>query len=379
MISDSIANASILMASSNPKDFSKKKKANRSAKLKQCKLDARREQWLSQVKNKGNCKEEPNGGGIHGGSSVLMENESIRGSSVLMENESIRAIEKLEIKPREVQENYGDGLQLHHYSDSESSPSNSPTSHTSSVLGSSDSRANFTGSGSSSSSSRSSSGSSNGCCSGSMSEEDEGDDDGCLDDWEAMADALAATDDKQPQNPDSGLDSSPSQKDASASQSDSRSKVTNQSAFGLDISKPKRENQGMVADRALVNCQAWRPDDACRPQTLPNLSKQYSFPMNSGRHFGCGGSVWACKNVGHVPTSCPICYEDFDFTDSSFLPCSCGFRLCLFCHKRILEEDGRCPGCRKQYDSDTIDAEATQDGGSLTFRLARSFSMVTRS
>ncbi|CAI9767321.1 unnamed protein product [Fraxinus pennsylvanica] len=341
------------------------KKVNRSAKLKQCKLDARREQWLSQVKNKANFKEESNGGGMHGGSSVLMEKESIR------------AIEKLEIKPREVQENYGDGLQLHHYSDSESSPSNSPTSHTSSVLGSSDSRANFTGS-SSSSSSRSSSGSSNGCCSESMSEEDEGDDDACLDDWEAMADALAATDDKQQQhNPDSGLDSSPSQKDVYASQSDSRSKVTNQSAFELDISEPERENQGMVAERVL--CQAWRPDDACRPQTLPNLSKQYSFPMNSGRHFGCGGSVWACKNVGTVPTSCPICYEDFDFTDSSFLPCSCGFRLCLFCHKRILEEDGRCPGCRKQYDSDTVDGEATQDGGSLTFQLTRSCSMITRS
>ncbi|KAL2539512.1 RING/U-box superfamily protein [Abeliophyllum distichum] len=310
MISDSIANASIPMASTNPRDFAKKKKANRSAKLKQCKLDARREQWLSQVKNKGNCKEESNGGGIHGGSSVHVENESIR------------AIEKLEINPRDVQENYGDGSQLHHYSDSESSPSNSPTSHTSSVLGSSDSVANFTGrSSSSSSSSRSSSSSSsNGCCSGSMSEEDEGDDDGCLDDWEAVADALAASDDKQQHNPNSGLDSSHLEKDVNVSQSDSQSTVTNQSDFGLDISKPKPENRGMVAQSVLVNCQAWRPNDACRPQSLPNLSKQYSFPMNSGRHFGCGGSVWAFKNVGPVPTSCPICYEDLDFTDSSFLP-----------------------------------------------------------
>ncbi|XP_022889845.1 uncharacterized protein LOC111405270 [Olea europaea var. sylvestris] len=360
MISDSIANASISMASSNPKDFAKKKKANRSAKLKQCKLDARREQWLSQVKNKGNCKEESNDGGIHGGSSVKLGNKSIL------------AIEKLEIKPRDVQENYGDGLPLHHYSDSESSPS---TSHNSSVLGIIDSRANFTGS-----SSQSSSASSNGCCSGSMSEEGEGDDDGCLDDWEAVADALAETDDKKQQhNTDSGLDSLTSEKDLNASQSDSQSMVTNQLAFGLDVSKPKLENQRMVAEGALVNCQAWRPDDACRPQTLPNLSKQYSFPMNSGRHFDCGGSVWACRNVVPVPTSCPICYEDFDFTDSSFLPCSCGFRLCLFCHKRILEEDGRCPGCRKQYDSETVDGEATLDGGSLAFRLARSRSMITRS
>ncbi|CAI9773759.1 unnamed protein product [Fraxinus pennsylvanica] len=232
MISDSIANASIHMASSNPKDFAKKKKANRSAKLKQCKLDARREQWLSQVKNKGNCKEESNGGGIHGGSSVKLENKSVL------------AIEKLEIKPRDVQENYGDGSQLHHYSDSESSPS---TSHTSSVLGNSDSRTNFTGS-----SSRSSSASSNGCCSGSMSEEDEGDDDSCLDDWEAVADALAATDDKQrQQNTESGLDLLPSEKDLNASQSDSQSKVRNQSGFALDISKPKPDNRGMAAEGVL--------------------------------------------------------------------------------------------------------------------------------
>ncbi|KAG0483270.1 hypothetical protein HPP92_011354 [Vanilla planifolia] len=33
------------------KDFGKKKKVNRAAKLKQWKLDARREQWLSQGKN----------------------------------------------------------------------------------------------------------------------------------------------------------------------------------------------------------------------------------------------------------------------------------------------------------------------------------------
>ncbi|CAL9151676.1 unnamed protein product [Musa hybrid cultivar] len=34
------------------RDIARKKRANRSAKLKQCKLDARREQWLSQVRNK---------------------------------------------------------------------------------------------------------------------------------------------------------------------------------------------------------------------------------------------------------------------------------------------------------------------------------------
>uniref|UniRef100_A0A5B7AM88 RING-type domain-containing protein n=1 Tax=Davidia involucrata TaxID=16924 RepID=A0A5B7AM88_DAVIN len=346
MVSDSITNVSIPMAASNAKDLARKKRANRSAKLKQCKLDARREQWLSQVKNKG-CKEESNG---RGGYNVR---------SMHARNESDRSIENLEIKPRG-EENDGS---IHHYSDSES-PSNSPTSHTSSVLGSNESGTNFTGSSSSSSSS------SGGCCSGSITEEDEEGDDGCLDDWEAVADALAATDDKQEQlrpssEPPVGLENA---------QLDSSPEL----ASGIEISKPEPECVGMVR-RAPANGRAWRPDDAFRPQNLPNLSKQHSFPMSSDRHCGRGGIAWGCKNVTSAPSSCPICFEDLDFTDSSFLPCSCGFHLCLFCHKRILEEDARCPGCRKQYDCDPIEGEPILDGGSLTFQLARSCSMITRS
>ncbi|KAK6123444.1 hypothetical protein DH2020_042809 [Rehmannia glutinosa] len=320
MVSDSIPNASIALASSNPKDFAKKKRANRSAKLKQCKLDARREQWLSQVKNKGGCKEEVIGGSGKDGGPIRSENE--RGMPM----------EKLEIKPRVEEE-------IHLSSDSEFSPSNSPTSHS----------INFTASSrSNSSSGRSSSSSiSNGCYSGIMSDEDEGDvgDDDCLDDWEAMADALAAIEDNHQKQENSQLG------------------VTNQ------------ESGGTAVPRSPIHCQAWRPDDEFRPQSLPNLSKQYSFKLNSER----GGSVWGRRNVGPVPTSCPICFEDLDGTDSSFLPCFCGFRLCLFCHKRILEEDARCPGCRKEYECDSVEGETILDGGSLTVRLARSCSMVTRS
>ncbi|KAI3454587.1 hypothetical protein Pfo_011250 [Paulownia fortunei] len=328
--------------------------------------------FMLPVKNKGRCKEEVSGGG------------GTRGGPMCLENERGMPMEKLEIKPRVEEEIYGDGLSMHHYSDSESSPSNSPTSHSSSVLGSNDSGVNFTASSrnSSSSSGRSSSSSSNGCFCGSMSEEDEGDvgDDGCLDDWEAMADALAATEDKQQgHSPNSGCGLPPSEKHAHSAQCGSQLSVTNQPCCGSDISNAKQESGGTAVQRSLVHCQAWRPDDAFRPQSLPNLSKQYSFQLNSDRHFGQGGSVWGCKNVGPVPSSCPICYEDLDCTDSSFLPCLCGFRLCLFCHKRILEEDGRCPGCRKQYDCNPVEGEATLDGGSLTFRLARSCSMITRS
>ncbi|PSR96668.1 General negative regulator of transcription subunit like [Actinidia chinensis var. chinensis] len=330
MVTDSITNASIPMATSNPKDFAKKKRANRSAKLKQCKLDARREQWLSQVKNKG-CKEEADG--------------------------LVHARDASEEPRREKRE-----VSIHHYSDSDS-PSNSPTSPTSSVLGSNSSGTNFTGSSRGSSSSSSSGGS----CSGSVAGED---DDGCLDDWEAVADALVGTDDKQQQsNPSS---------DPPLVQLGSHPELGHRKGSGVEISRPNLDRVEKV-QRATPNSRAWKPDDAFRPESLPNLSKQHSLPMNSGRQYGCGGGVWVCKKVISAPSSCPICCEDLDLTDSSFLPCSCGFRLCLFCHKRILEDDGRCPGCRKQYEYEPVKGEASLDGGSVTFRLARSCSMITRS
>ncbi|KAK9139971.1 hypothetical protein Scep_009652 [Stephania cephalantha] len=50
------------------KEFGKKKRTKRLAKLKHCKLDAKREQWLSQAKNKG-FKEELS---ISGGPSIAV-------------------------------------------------------------------------------------------------------------------------------------------------------------------------------------------------------------------------------------------------------------------------------------------------------------------
>lgn len=309
------------------------------------------------MKNKGGCKEEVN---VEGGCT--------RGSPTDLGNKN-RPLEKLEINRSGEEGIYIDGLSVHHFSDFESSPSNSPSS---SVLGSHDSGVHFTSSSrSGSSSGRSSSCSTNGCYSGIMSEEDEGngDDDGCLDDWEAMADALAATEDEQSKHSFTSGDDLPVEKHGP------EQSLANQHF----LSSEKQESEGVSVKISQGNCQAWRPDDTFRPQSLPNLSKQSCLRSNSDRRFGLGGSVWGCKNVGPVPTSCPICYEDFDFTDSSFIPCLCGFRLCLFCHKRILEEDARCPGCRKQYDCNPVEGEATLDGGSLTFRLARSCSMMTRS
>ncbi|KAL2939198.1 General negative regulator of transcription subunit 4 [Bienertia sinuspersici] len=160
-------------------------------------------------------------------------------------------------------------------------------------------------------------------CSSSCSE-----DDGCLDDWEAVADALIAENNRQT--------------------SDS-------------------EHHAVKFQGSEINCQyqgasrAWCPDDVYRPRSLPRVSKQQykQNQLNSERCFSRGSVAFSWQSVvlqqqqpkQQQPSACPICCEDFDVTDSSFEPCPCGFRVCLFCHKKILEVDGRCPGCRKHYDS----------------------------
>ncbi|GMI71462.1 hypothetical protein like AT5G62910 [Hibiscus trionum] len=349
MESDSISNASSPSAS-NCKDISRKKR--RSAKLKQCKLDARREQWLSQsaVKNKVCCKE---------GTKDIDSKQTPPG-------ERDRSLENLEMRRTAEANGEGENVSVQHESDFESSPLNSHTS--SSLLGGMDSGTSFTNSSSSSSTS------SGGCCSGDISEE-EGDD-GCLDDWEAVADALAADDDKQETNR-----SNENNKESPCLGTTPRHETDPQlgsNGDGSDLRCSKPECPRML-QRAIGSTKAWRADDNFRPHTLPNLSKQLSFPATDW-HFGQGRVSWVRNSAISVPSSCPICYEDLDLTDSSFFPCSCGFRLCLFCHKRILEEDGRCPGCRKPYERDPVEAEASVQGGSLTFRmLTRSCSMIARS
>ncbi|KAL5582455.1 hypothetical protein UlMin_014897 [Ulmus minor] len=262
------------------KDLPKKKRKNRLAKLKQSKRDVRRDQWLSQLKNKG-CKMD------------LFE----RGKSPPPSTQT-----SLEMRSRD-----GDNEDSSiHQSDSESLMSRS-------TLDSSDS-ANFNGRNSLSS-----------CCSRSISEEEE-EDNGCVDDWESIADALITKDNQH------------------------------KPFVSEDSEQPYKNPSGQ-------NLSAWRLDDALRPTILPNPSKQQDFPMNSEQHCGNDAIELAWKSFMAQPCPCPICYEDLDVTDSSFLPCSCGFRLCLFCHKTILEVDRRCPGCRKKYD-------CTNGGMSINVRLA---------
>ncbi|CAH8346437.1 unnamed protein product [Eruca vesicaria subsp. sativa] len=276
MISDSITNASPTSAPT-ARDSPKKKRSNKSAKLKQNKLGLRREQWLSQV---------------------------------AVTNKEKSAKKPVELERREEDNsNGGDVVDVRQESYMES-PSNSS-------MGGGSSSTNFSGCSSSSS------------CSGNITEEDNAVDDGegeeCVDDWEALADALEAEENESVKVEEESVREQPSRK------------------------------------------QAWRPDDDLRPQGLPNLGKQLSFPELDKRYSAVS-----------VPSSCPICYEDLDLTDSSFLPCPCGFRLCLFCHKTICDGDGRCPGCRKAYEQDVNRAESSVQGGGFTIRLARSSSMFCR-
>ncbi|VVB04801.1 unnamed protein product [Arabis nemorensis] len=325
MISDSITNASATAAPS-AKDFGKKKRTNRSAKLKQSKLGLRREQWLSQVAmaNKGDKEE------IDSNRKPRSENPDQRD----------RPVENLDGLSREAEDNSG----THHHESFIESLSNSPNS----ILSGMNSIPNF---------SSSSSSGSGGSCSGNITEEEDPDDDGCLDDWEAIADALAADDDKhEKENPPESCEEHASIKQSASP----RASVSGSNVAIRDV-KP-------AMSRKQKSNQAWRPDDKLRPQGLPNLEKQRSFPVMNLHYSSVA-----------VPSSCPICYEDLDLTDSNFLPCPCGFRLCLFCHKTICDGDGRCPGCRKPYERNTIKVEASVQGCGLTIRLARSSSMFCRS
>ncbi|KAJ6411671.1 hypothetical protein OIU84_008282 [Salix udensis] len=331
-----------------PRDFGKKKRANRSAKLKQCKLDARREQWLSQgaVKNKG-CKEELMGPRVS--------------PQHIHEEERKNALENLQMRRRGGgvgvgEDGNGNGNEngsIHHDYDLDS-PLNSPTG--SSVLGGNESGTNFTASSSSSTTSGSSVG-------GSITEEDGEENDNCLDDWEAMADALAANDD------DNKLENHFNENNPCL---ELQSSLEYEPAAQLDCDLPNLgfQNENLTQERKVPprvtpgNSRAWRPDDALRPQSLPDLPKQPSF-KNIDRHYGQGVLPWGCASGVNVPTSCPICTEDLDLTDTSFLPCSCGFQVCLFCHKKMLELDGRCPNCRELYKNDPVKVETSVRRGSL--------------
>ncbi|MEW5310524.1 MAG: hypothetical protein WDW38_002313 [Sanguina aurantia] len=68
----------------------------------------------------------------------------------------------------------------------------------------------------------------------------------------------------------------------------------------------------------------------------------------------------------HTPgtaESCPLCVEDMDPTDLSFLPCPCGYRVCLFCFQKLKALcSSKCPNCRRIYGTeDAAEPEKTAE------------------
>ncbi|KAL0317491.1 UNVERIFIED_CONTAM: putative general negative regulator of transcription C16 [Sesamum angustifolium] len=57
---------------------------------------------------------------------------------------------------------------------------------------------------------------------------------------------------------------------------------------------------------------------------------------------------------------CPLCAEEMDWTDQQFMPCKCGYQVCVWCWHHIIdmaekdETEGRCPACRAIYDKEKI-------------------------
>lgn len=308
-------------SSSDPSLHTKKKKTNGSAKLKQIKLDVRREQWLSRV-GKG-CDVDSNGRADYCPASKHIDGEENR--SPYEENGRKR----------------GEGTEgsFIERNDSRSIMNNSIQN----TFDHDESGNSFSGRSSSSTST---------CFSGYVSEEEV--DDGCLDDWEAVADAIHSND-----NPSSVV---------------SESLPVTKAANNPRADFSKMEFKSAVPESHL-NCGAWKPDDALRPRCLPNLSKQHRSPLNSNWHDNYKTVPCTWQTIMSHPSQCPICYEDLDVTDSSFLPCSCGFHLCLFCHKKILEADGQCPGCRKRYNC--ADVNVGFSIGNKAFHITQSCRMST--
>lgn len=295
---------------------SRKKKVNRSAKLKQYKLDARREQWLSQGKNKSHAQ--------HDGDTGLL-NDVNKVGFIQVESTMYSEMGSRSPKSSIGEDNEGSSLQESDNEFSVNGPQNAPRKEANIQ------RQQRPGSSSSS-------------CSGFVSE----DEDGSLDDWEAVADALNLNEDSLKLSQEKVREEIPTV-------AQFQTKICySMEAENKEILKPEYKIKPVMIPNRVVrsgNGRAWRPDDVSRPVSLPSLSKQHSFPAQSGRL-----SAWVSTNRNEPsipstmpPPSCPICYEDLDATDSNFVPCACGFHLCLFCYKKILEQDGRCPSCREQY------------------------------
>ncbi|KAJ7551253.1 hypothetical protein O6H91_06G007100 [Diphasiastrum complanatum] len=337
------------LASFLSKDASKRKRLNRTAKLKQCKLDARREQWLSQVKHS-SCNYQ------HAQAETEYDKEAQEGKSedgVLRQNVNTTSLQAQassafknlrvsteEYSPAESSTAVG--------SDDESLTDFSKTDEPSLVEETLSERNSKQGKGSEWSGSDICT-----CISGSSengSDQDKEYDSNVEDDWEAAADALTfpilpPSQDfiEEDKNTNLEIEVLPLQGQIVQQYA----MISSNYKLQTDILKPEYKVNSIGSRTRAIDSRAWRPNDI-----IPRLWKQHASHLES-----CV-SVWAAVHSQSrweppiAPLECPICTEELDSTDYSFKPCSCGFRLCLFCYHKIAVEDGRCPGCRKAYSAD---------------------------
>ncbi|KAL1552060.1 RING-type E3 ubiquitin transferase [Salvia divinorum] len=65
---------------------------------------------------------------------------------------------------------------------------------------------------------------------------------------------------------------------------------------------------------------------------------------------------------GGSQEDCPLCAEEIDPADKQFVPCKCGYQICVWCWHRIVDtakkdaSEGQCPACRQTYEKERIAA-----------------------
>ncbi|XP_010428482.1 PREDICTED: uncharacterized protein LOC104713125 [Camelina sativa] len=186
------------------------------------------------------------------------------------------------------------------------------------------------------------------CCSKQMTEEEEEVFDDAYDNWDGFRDAL---------------NSFENDKDDTLKLEQGEDLVPNTSQ--------RRRNNKSTPEKKLFHKDNRCKHEASSPQKkmFHRNSKMKKSSNNSGKQEGDDDDE-----------ECPICSEVMDETDLSFKPCPCGFRICLFCHKKISENEARCPSCRKDYDQTSSNSGEVgfQQRGRGTIRLSPSFRGLDR-
>lgn len=76
-------------------------------------------------------------------------------------------------------------------------------------------------------------------------------------------------------------------------------------------------------------------------------------------HFDSSLLIINNNKIFFLLPQCPLCIEPFEMDDKDFVPCPCGYRICLFCWNRLANQEdntesgksvrGPCPACRQEY------------------------------